>query len=386
MIFSKFDRTDSSPKKNRETDFAFLDRSARPEMERARALLEELIQEYPGDDRQEMIARIRSEDDTHFRSAIFELILHSYLTRIGYKLQPHPELTNGSTARPDFFVVSPSGEEFYLEAVLASANYGRPAAAEARIGTVLDTLNASPHHNFLVSVEYEGSPSTQPSGVRLRDAVHSWLDSLDPEDVLRVIETEDLFSAPTFTWAHEGWEITFRPIPLKPERRGQARALIGLLDDGNGGVVDEWTPIRDAVKFKGSKYGDLGRPLIVAVNVSSFHLDRIDEMQALFGQEQIRVFPDGSHDMARAPNGAWYGNRGAQAKRVSGAWLFNDVGPYSIASRRHTVYFNPWALYPLPEVIKELPHAVPNENTIVWVEGKSLKEAFNLPEGWPGDG
>lgn len=107
----------------------------------------------------------------------------------------------------------------------------------------------------------------------------------------------------------------------------------------------EWTPIRDAVRFKGSKYGKLDKPLLVAVNFGSLHLARLDEMQALYGQEQFMFSvdePDKEPRLERAPNGVWRGRTGPQATRVSGAWLFNDLTPYTVASRRHTIYFNPW--------------------------------------------
>lgn len=158
-----------------------------------------------------------------------------------------------------------------------------------------------------------------------------------------------------------------------------------MLDNG-AGYIDEWTPIRNAVKFKGSKYGELDKPLLVAVNFSSFSLDRIDEMQALYGQEQFAFSvgePDKEPRFERLPNGAWLGKRGPQATRVSGAWLFNDLNPYSIQSRRHTLYFNPWASKPLPEVLTHLPHAIERGGKVHWEKGFSLSQVLELPDGWP---
>lgn len=385
MLFTERHRTDSSPKANRECDFAFLDRSAWPEIERVRQFLEMLAAGYPQDELAELIARVRSGNDTHFKSAVFELVLHAFLVRLGYTLRAHPELPNGLTARPDFHVVAPGGEDFYLEAVLASADNDVDPAAEARIGTTLDALAKASHPSFMVAVEHEGTPDTQPSGKRLLAATLKWLDSLDPDGVQTEIDKCDFFSAPTLCWEHEEWQVVLRAIPLKSERRGKASTLIGVLD-GGGGFIDDWTPIRDAVKFKGSKYGRLDKPLLVAVNFGSFHLERIDEMQALYGQEQL-VFTVGSPEkeprFERAPNGAWRGRSGPQATRVSGAWLFNDLTPYTLASRRHTIYFNPWAANRLPEVLKIMPHAVAKEGKMQWQPGVTLRDVLELPEGWP---
>ncbi len=385
MLFTDRKRTDSSPKANRESDFAFLDRSARPEIERVRQFLETLAAGYPLDELAELVARVRSGNDTHFKSSVFELVLYAYLVRLGYTLRPHPELKNGSSARPDFHVVAPGGEDFYLEAVLVSADDDADPAAEARIGTTLDALEKASHPNFMVAVESEGSPDTQPSGNRLRAAALAWLDSLDPDEVQALVDQYDLFSSPTLSWEHEGWQVLLRAIPLKSERRGKTTTLIGVLD-GGAGFIDAWTPIRDAIKFKGSKYGKLDKPLLVAVNFGSFHLEQIDEMQALYGQEQF-VFavgePDRDPRFERAPNGAWRGRAGAQSTRVSGAWLFNDLTPYTLASRRHTIYFNPWAANPLPEVLKSMPHAVAQDGKVQWHLGATLQDVLALPEGWP---
>ena len=80
MLFTIYQRTDPSPKAHRESDFAFLDRSARPEMERVRHYLEGLVGEYPQEERDELVARLKSGDDTHFKSAVFELALFASIS------------------------------------------------------------------------------------------------------------------------------------------------------------------------------------------------------------------------------------------------------------------------------------------------------------------
>lgn len=161
--------------------------------------------------------------------------------------------------------------------------------------------------------------------------------------------------------------------------------MVGAFSAG-GGFIDAWTPIRDAVKYKGSKYGELNKPLLVAVNLDSFNLDRIDEMQALFGQEKF-VFTVGQTEkepgFERAPNGAWYGKRGPQYTRVSGLWIFNDLSPYTVGVRRPTLYFNPWASFDLPVLLKYFSHASVDNETMEWFEGVSLSALFGLKDGWP---
>jgi len=232
MIFADRDRIDGSPKTKRESDFAFLDRSARPEMARVRAFISGLLERYPESDCKEMIARLRSGDDGQFRSAGFELLIYHFLTRLDFKLQPHPELRNGSKARPDFHVIAPDGAEFYLEAVLASEDNGENPSANAIIHTTLDIVDAQAHPNFYVSVVSEGEPTTQPSGKRLRREVMAWLDSLDPDVISETASRDGFDSLPFLKWEHEEWQLTLQSIPIEPDRRGKSERLIGMRSDG----------------------------------------------------------------------------------------------------------------------------------------------------------
>lgn len=365
-----------------------MDRSARPEIEKVRNFLEACAHEYPSGEVTELVARIRSDNDANFKSATFELILHAGLSRIGFKLQPHPDLPNRSPAHPDFFVTGPDGSDFYLEAVLASENNEVDNSAEARKSVALDALAIASHQNFTLEIESDGVPATQPSGNSLRRAAIGWLDSLNPDEVQACIDTHGFEARPSFSWSHEEWQVTLRPIPLKAERRGMSKTLVGILDDGSGSLIDAWTPIKNAIKDKGaeSKYGILGKPFLVAVNFNSFHLDRIDEMQALYGQEQY-VFNTGQLEkeprLKRAPNGAWFGRNGPRYRRVSGLWIFNNLNPYTLATHRQTIYFNPWASHGLPEVLTQFPHAVAHGQKMKWFDGRSLREIFDLSEGWP---
>lgn len=385
-VFDQIERNDGSPKRNSESDFAFYNRSSRDAFFQVRALIEYCVSRYPGSEVDELVARLRSNNDQLFQSAIFELVLHDMLLRQGFTLEPHPKLSNGSKKRPDFLVIDREGDKFYLEAVLATEVNEQNPGGEARKGAVFDILNQNPHQNFMIDVDDEGCPKSQPSGKKLVKAVHQWLDSLDPDEVQAQLENEEgLYGIEPFEWRHEDWVVRLRPIPIKLERRGKSQQLIGI-GGGGGGMIDSWSPIRDAIKSKGNRYGKLDKPLLVAVNLDSFHLERIDEMQALYGQEQY-VYETGNVGkeprMERARNGVWYGKGGPQYTRVSGAWLFDGLHPSSIAKRNQTIYYNPWAAIALPDSLSCFPHAVPVENKIHWEKGLSLAEVFDLNEQWP---
>ncbi|EEF22746.1 conserved hypothetical protein [Ricinus communis] len=193
-------------------------------------------------------------------------------------------------------------------------------------------------------------------------------------------------TGPKLEIPHEDWVASFQPIPISPEKRGTSKQLIGVIE-GRAGMVDSWSPIRDSLKDKGQRYGELKLPLLVAVNFSAFNLSPIDEMQALYGQEQFHfaIDGDGQPDFSRAANGLWVGPKGPQGTRVSGAWLFPDLTFFSLARRKCTLYFNPWAAYPLPEILAQLPHAKANEEMTIERGGTiTFAEVFKVSNDWPG--
>lgn len=386
MLFPAKERSDDATKRATESSFSFLDRCSWSAAQRVRDYLNDCLTRYPNSERAELVARVRSGDDVAFRSALFELLLHEYLLRKGFVLEPHPTLPNGSTKRPDFLVTGSDGSRFYLEAVCATDRDGGDEVGEALIATTLQHLTDATHPNFLVEVSFSGYPKTQPSGRRLAAAVVKWLDTLNADAAIEALECQDFDRLPSMEWNHEGLTFTVTAIPCRPDARGSPRRLVGAQSFG-ARWIDGWTPIRDAVITKSRRYGDLDEPLIVAVNVDTFGLNTIDETQALFGQEQIilhRDSPDAEPRMERAPNGAWIGPYGPRSKRCSGAWLFHDVTPYSVSRRTHTLYVNPWSRHQLPEsLLAVVPTAIAVDGRLQWGAPERMGAALDLPEEWP---
>lgn len=374
MIFDSIKRTDSSPIHATESNYSFLNRSARPEFERIRIFLEEELLKYPKSERSELIARFQSKNDDNFASAEFELLLFGLLTRLGFVLTAHPVLPNGSESRPDFHVVTPSGEQLYLEAVLASERKSS-RAFDPLIASTLDALRKASHPNYYVVVSTKGYPTSQPSGKKLLRQVLQWLDQLEPNE---------LDTSNEMHWSHESLTVTLRAWPIRTERRGQSTTLLGG-QIGGAGWVNSWAPIREAIKYKGGKYGELERPLIVAVNHRGFSLDELDERQALFGPLQYAVSVDNPDQMSNAtfgPDGAWTSAGGPTYTRVSGAWLFGNLTTTRLAKQRPTLYLNPWANIPIPKDFNVIDHAFVREGSIERISGKSVASIFSIAENW----
>ena len=385
MLFENKERTYQGPKAYAENDYEYLDRSARKEAANVRKFLETWISQFPDSEVGELAARIKSRDHRSFSSATFEIILFAIISRLGGQLEVHPELENGSTKRPDFLVRMPNDDEFYLEAVFASEFSGAEKAAERRKNVVLEAIEKLESPNFFIGISAEGNPDTPPPAKSLRRDLSNWLSSLDPDKVGTDLEKYGNEHIPTMKWDHDGWLVEFEAIPIKAESRGKEKPVIGFLS-GGARFVNKWEPIRDAVRTKGGRYGELTKPFIVAVSVDCHSLGRIDEMQALFGQEECvlnHATPNGQAEIRRARNGAWYGPSGPQYTRVSGAWIFGSLNLWNIVSRKNTLYLNPWAQLPIPVELRNLNHAMACNEKMEWLEVSKLSDLLQLSEIWP---
>jgi hypothetical protein len=384
VLFENKERTSQDPKSYIESDWDYLDRSGRSEAQRVRDFLSQWVLEYPESERAELIARITCGDQTAFRSATFELALFALLRSKGCAVTVHPDLPNENTTHPDFLVVTPDGDSVYVEAVLASEYSDADISARKRTDAVLNSIEKIDSPNFFLGVNADGHPERPPSAKQLRRDLERWLASLDPDMVAHEVALHGHDAIPTMKWNHEDWNIVFEAIPTKPERRGQGQRVIGAIS-GGARWVNVWEPLRDAVKAKGNRYGELPYPLLIAINVDSLFGDGIDEMQGLFGQEEFVLSVDDSTPpmMRRKPNGAWFGPEGPQYTRVSGAWIFSELNPWNIVSRKNTVYFNPWAAKPLPAIFLSVHHAKIEGEKMQWSVDQSLGEILSLSEKWP---
>lgn len=384
MLFEEKERVDQDSKRYIENDFTYLDRSARKESDNVRQFLNKWVNCFPKKEAIEIISRIKSGDKIAFDSAVFEVFLYSIIKCLGYHIDIHPELDNGSKKRPDFLVRTPNGDEFYLEAVLASEDSKEKKAKEQIKNVVLEAINSINSPDFFIGINAEGDPNTPPSSKKLCNFITLWLTQLDPDIVIKNVEKNGLDSIPSIIWKHEGWCIEFEAIPKNPEKRGKGQKVIGLHSNGFR-EVKTWKSIIKAIRSKGSRYGELKKPFIIAICVDEFSIDRYDETQALFGQEELIInieTPTILPKKRRAPNGAWLGPQGIQYTRVSGVWIFNSVNPWNLVTRQNTLYFNPWAQFSIPDELQTVNHAIVVGSELEWVEGKNLSDILDLPISW----
>jgi hypothetical protein len=384
VLFDEKHRVFQGPKSYTESDWEYLDRSARIEIQRVRAFLEHWTAQYPAQHRDELVSRLKRNEDASFRSATFEIILFAILRSIGCSITVHPDLDNQAGTHPDFLVVTQEGERAYVEAVLASEEGRSGLSARRRVDVVLNEIEKVDSPNFFLFVKWRGNPSKPLSCRNLRSELEQWLSSLDPDVVAQQVDVRGSDAMPMMEWKDAGWRIHFYARPKKPEERGKGQRVIVGWSSGLR-LVKSWVPIRDAIKAKGAHYGELGSALIVAVNIDDPFVDRIDEMQGLFGEEEwtLGVGDPSYPDMSRKRNGAWQGPSGPQYTRVSGAWIFANLDICNLASCGNTLYINPWGTKAIPGAFKEFSCAMPEGDGMRWTDEKPLGQILGLSAGWP---
>ncbi len=388
-LFDDIVRTETRPKRYNEPSFDYYNVSARPPMTVARALLEQWFARYPAEQRADLRARFRSNRHNNHAGAFFELYLHELFRSMGFTLQCHPELGEGVTTHPDFLVFRGEQPVFYLEGTI-TAEPEQETAANARLDQCYDALDALDSPNFFLGIEYAGAPLTPLRGAAMRREIRDWLESLNPDEVRRTFEQTGFQELPTRRFEHDGCVLVVSAIPKSAEHRGTDRDRpIGLMMPAAAQQVRPHESLRNAIERKGSRYGELGLPLVIAVNVLDDFFHEHDIMDALFGDECIVVsrLADGtfSHRPDRKANGAWRGPAGGRNRIVSAAIVVGHLMPMTLASSLPVLIHNPWAVNPLERGLWPLTQNLINPDTraLETVTGADFRSVLRIPNPWP---
>jgi hypothetical protein len=190
---------------------------------------------------------------------------------------------------------------------------------------------------------------------------------------------------PTLELEQHGCIFEIQPVPRETPGNRDQRA-IGMLGLAMAVRVDPHIAIKGAIERKASRYGNLGRPYIIAVNSLSEFAGDESVVFALFGTEAAacyRIGDDLHWREYRNGDGVWHGPCGAQNTRVSAVLSVERLSPWNLTRRRMRLTFNPWARHPLA--------ANPTQASKCWLEGErlclqdghSVGEILGLAENWP---
>jgi len=388
LLFDDIARTETRPKNERESTYAYYNSSARPIIAAVRSVLQLWFESYPAEGKADLLARFRSPIDSQHLSAFWELYLRELFSRFGYTLEPHPDIP-GSSNHPDFLVKQDQTPKFFLEAIVAGLPSTKEAGADARLAEVFDLINKMEVSEYYLDMQHRGLPNTPPPVGKLRKALEGWLKSLDLNAMDAACRAGEFDALPRFEWSHDGLTLLFRPIPKSPARRGSidARPIALSMGELHSITVDD--DIRNAVEAKAKKYGTLVLPLVVAVNVASERCDNIDINNALFGSETIQDTqnPDGSFSTTgqRLPNGVWFGKGSLRNRYVSAVLVASRLDVYRTGTDTPVLFHNPYPENRLDSTSSPLPQFVPDimSRRMRLVAGKSASEFLRLPTPWP---
>lgn len=353
-LFHTFEREYMGPSEFSESNYHYLNRSARPEFACIRQILQLWFDNYNAreDKRFEMYKLLRSDLDEDHLTAFFELYLYQLFTRLGFTVVVEPEWPVNS---PDFLLSLPTGEEILLEAtsVFTELDFG---VARKRENKVLDEINKRlKFPEYFLHMQLNGGPTGEPPYGKICKFLRKELSKLDPIQVERAaVETQNkgFDRLPRIPWQHDSWDIEFFVIPVKPEARGKSNhRIIGSRSYGFFNS-DLHHSLKSKIRSKASRYGELHIPYIVAINFLSSFLDDDDVLDALFGKEQLIISIDTDEtDLQRKLDGMWMGVSDGKVigknKRMSGLLLFKNLYPHTVHVSNPILWHHPYAYYPL---------------------------------------
>lgn len=379
-VFDDFHRTDDSVARHVEPTAVFLNRVAGDYWDQIRELVEQWADAYPADAKSDLVGRLRSPDIRQWSSAFWELYLHETFRRSGYEVRVHPTVPQ-SARQPDFLVTSTEAE-FYVE---AKCIFGKSTDGEdARLRGVFDAINRMTSPNFFVDLHIGRVGPWAPSTKGLKAEVETWLSGLDPDK----IDPTDLLSSTgeRYRWVRDGWELEFRPMPIRADARGRANHRpLGMWSSGEARQVNDEAPLRDALKDKGSAYGKLDRPLLLALNMNTGFDRSFETMNALYGTAMVvfkQADPEGAYN-SRSQNG-YFGYPGAwRHPHIAGVLIGPNIAPEIAATIAPTLWVHPSATESVPSLDIWHQAALDGGQVETVLAQKQPRELLELVPDWP---
>jgi hypothetical protein len=300
------------------------------------------------------------------------------LLRLGCRLQIHPPLPH-TDRKPDFLVKSPSGADFYLEAIHTAGASDEESSAQARLNILCDSLNYLESPNFFISIDVDGLPKTPVPGREIRRTLERNLACLSPELINHFFESRNLHLVPHWEFEHDGLRITCSPLPKPPELRG----LPGVRTLGMktfGGIIDSEGPIKHAVIKKAGHYGILDLPLVVAVNATDVFLSDRDVLHALCGS--FHGWPE--PELLNDDRGVWGSFENPNWTRVSATFailkLRSDQLVVPVCLHHH-----PRPVRPYSGELTRLPQTRVTNNRLLTSDGQTIGPILGLGSDFPED-
>lgn len=379
-VFDDRERTDPSPASHSENSTAFLNRVAGAYWDQVRDLIEDWASRVPDAPRRDIVARLRSSSDRQSRAAFWELYLHETFVRAGYEVELHPSVEG---ARPPDFRVTRGGERFYVEATCMFGD-ATDSGAIARRQDLYDAVERIHSPNFFLSIDVEVIGSDAPATSRLRRDLERWLAGLDPDATELMLGRER--AGEYFLWEEQGWQVWFRPIPVRADARGAPdHRVLGVFGSGEAQWLDDASELRQTIRSKGSAYGVLDAPLLIAVMIGTPFHDEDDSISALYGSWQIQFNPNYPDDArsVRARDGYWGSPGDWKHTHVSGVLIAHGVTPWRVTQEVPELWHHPLAANEVTALPIWRSAALSADRIRHNDPAAALSDFYSLPSHWP---
>ncbi len=382
-LFSARARTYTGPSAYEESEYHYLDRSARAYAVEVRSTLDEWCCALPEYARTSLGNSFASSRTPVHRGALLELYLHEMFRRLDLEIDLDIGREDPAHRRPDF-LLEPDGARTWVEATAVLGADVFAEYARRRAQQLYDLLNRCRDRRFLLHVAIEEVGSATLGRRQVLDPLERWLAGRDPVELRQANDRGD--EPPECRLTSGGWVIAIEAtpvradMPLRPDERLVGSSLEGFA------TLDDARPLRGSLKHKATHYGELDAPYVVAaLCVGTFVTDH-DIEAALLGDIAYARDPQGIGLMrARQPNGLWHGPGKPVNTRVSAVATFPQLSAASIAAVEPTVWKNPWAECPLglelPWRQKEI---APDGGITTHDATRTAAEVLGLPPDWPG--
>ena len=285
----------------------------------------QLLDQVPKPTRTVWNKRFVSKEDHARFSVRLELHLYNFFIKLGWAIEIEPEL-RGTPNRPDF-VVNTGAFEMIIEAkTVLGAKSERQQ--DDRLMRLAKDLSRKLSRNVSIHPMLE-LPSSLPNR-RIAADINRQFSTIDPYQEI-LIEGE-----------HQGQPYALEVTVIlddKPTPTSDVGSTLGQVVD-----VDIGQPVREAIKDKARKYGDLSLPFLVAVwpkLPTHFSFSDDDDLVALYGDKVwtelggTNIKPNGVFNIKSNDTKYRYSH-------VSGVLFCHPDRPYPLR-----VYHNPFAERPV---------------------------------------
>ena len=267
---------------------------------------------YP--DKKDLLARLNSKSAADHDGAVWELYLNSLFRYLGFHVERDPLKASGKT--PDFLITR-LGKRYYVEAT--SVSRGPSSPTQKHWESLVNKVDAIQREDYSITFHPSKTSNKAPRAKQIIKQITAFLDAIDYEQLCR----SGIWNRPETLVKDNDWEIRVSPLAKKPI--GRSEYFIALCGSADSGLISDLEDLRTKISKKRKRYGRLDAPFIIAILENSFAAsnDHWHRFGALFGNEALRLSPNGATKSIRMENGIWSARK--KESYVEGLMLFDRL-------------------------------------------------------------